>query len=97
MRTKIIVLLIAVLFTSVAFAQQNKAKFDEPLQILVFSKTNGYRHASISSGIKMLYDQSKKQNWVITATEDPTLLRDVLREKMDIAVLLMKNLRTIQV
>lgn len=86
MRAKIYVLLVAVLFTSVACAQKNKAKFDEPLQILVFSKTNGYRHASISSGIKMLYNQSVKQNWVITATEDPTLLRDGLHEKMDVAV-----------
>jgi type 1 glutamine amidotransferase len=86
MRRKIYVLLLAVLISNVAWGQKNNAKFDEPLQILVFSKTNGYRHASISSGIKMLYDQSKKQNWVITATEDPSLLRDGLLEKMDIAV-----------
>jgi type 1 glutamine amidotransferase len=36
----------------------------------------------------MLFDQSKKQKWVITATEDASLLRDDFLAKIDIAVFL---------
>ena len=86
MKTKIILLAI-VFFTSIfTNAQNNKPEFEEPLNILVFSKTSGFRHASISSGVKMLYDQSRKQNWVITVTEDASLLRDEFLSKFDIAV-----------
>ncbi|MBT3385267.1 MAG: ThuA domain-containing protein [Prolixibacteraceae bacterium] len=86
MKTKII--LLAIVFFTAIFtnAQNNKAEFEDALNILVFSKTSGFRHASISSGVKMLYDQSRKQNWVITATEDASLLRDEFLAKFDIAV-----------
>ena len=36
----------------------------------------------------MLYDMSKKQNWVITATENAGLLRDDFLAKFDVAVFL---------
>lgn len=86
MKSKIRILLIAVFISSICYAQKKGPEFKEPLNILVFSKTNGFRHASISSGIKMLYDQSKNQNWVITVTEDASLLRDDFLAKMDVAV-----------
>lgn len=86
MKSKILILLVAVLISGISYAQKKETKFKEPLNILVFSKTSGFRHASISSGIKMLYDQSKNQNWVITVTEDASLLRDDLLEKIDVAV-----------
>jgi len=86
MRSKFLILLVAVFIASISYAQKNETETKEPLNILVFSKTSGFRHASISSGIKMLYDQSKKQNWVITVTEDASLLRDDFLAKMDVAV-----------
>lgn len=88
MRIKILMLLVAVLISGISCAQKKQSEFKEPLNILVFSKTSGFRHASISSGLKMLYDQSKGQNWVITVTEDASLLRDDLLAKMDVAVFL---------
>ncbi|MCY1722499.1 ThuA domain-containing protein [Prolixibacteraceae bacterium Z1-6] len=87
MKSKILVLLLAVLISGISCAQ-NDAEYKEPLNILVFSKTSGFRHASISSGLKMLYDQSQKQNWVITATEDESILRDDLLAKIDVVVFL---------
>ena len=83
-------------FTILAFAffiisckaQDDKPEFEKPINVLVFSKTMGFRHESISSGLKMLYDQSKKQNWVITATENAGLLRDDFLAKFDVAVFL---------
>ena len=74
---------------------QDKKAFEKPIHILVFSKTAGYRHASISSGIKMLYDQSKEQNWIITATEDASLFRDDFLAKFDVAVFLNPTLDVI--
>ncbi len=65
-----------------------QAQEREPIRILVFSKTAGFRHESISSGIKMLYDQSHKQQWIITATEDAEFFRDDLLESIDVAVFL---------
>lgn len=81
-----IVLLLAILVSSIACAQKKEPKFKDPLHILVFSKTAGFRHASISSGLKMLYDQSKTENWVITATEDASVIREDLLKKADVIV-----------
>ncbi len=87
MKNLLFILLSFFMITGTTSAQDKQA-FEKPIHILVFSKTAGYRHASISSGIKMLYDQSKKQNWVITATEDASLLRDDFLKKFDVAVFL---------
>ncbi len=85
---RLIILLVALLMTGTMSFSQKKKEFDKPIHILVFSKTAGYRHASISSGIKMLYDQSPKQNWVITATEDASLFTDDFLNTFDVAVFL---------
>ncbi|HTN67891.1 MAG TPA: ThuA domain-containing protein [Dysgonamonadaceae bacterium] len=69
-------------------AQNNEPEFERPIHLLVFTKTAGYRHESISSGLKMLYDLSEKQNWIITATENDKLLRDDLLSNFDVAVFL---------
>ena len=75
-----------VVFAFACAAQDDKPEFEKPVNVLVFSKTAGFRHESISSGIKMLFDQSKKQNWVITATENSGLLRDEFLSKFDVVV-----------
>ncbi len=69
-------------------AQNDKPKFEKPLNILVFTKTVGYRHESISTGLKMLYDQSQKENWIITATENDDLFNDDFLSEFDVAVFL---------
>jgi len=69
-------------------AQDDKPAFEKPINVLVFSKTLGYRHESISSGLKMLYDQSKKQNWVITATENAGLFSKEFLSNFDVVVFL---------
>ena len=82
----LLLLLISFLMINVACSAQEKQEFEKSINILVFTKTSGYRHASISSGLKMLSDQSKKQNWVITTTEDASLLRDDFLSHFDVAV-----------
>jgi len=56
------------------------------LVILVFSKTAGFRHASLSSGIKILFDLNKSQNWVETATEDADFFNDKILSTFDVMV-----------
>ncbi|QGY46755.1 hypothetical protein GM418_24785 [Maribellus comscasis] len=74
--------------TLLSCAQENQQKFEKAAHILVFSKTEGFRHESISSGLKMLVDQSKSQNWIITATENAELLSDPVLKDFDAIVFL---------
>ena len=76
-----IVFLLLLSFVTNACAQNKK-----PLNILVFSKTEGYRHASISSAMKMIYDLSKEEGWVVTATEDASLFTDKFLNRFDVAI-----------
>ena len=85
---QLIFLIILFLVAGTTGFTQKKPEFEKPIHVLVFSKTAGYRHASISYGIKMLYDQVKKQNWIITATEDASLFTDDFLKNFDVAVFL---------
>ena len=79
---------VAMMVMVFACTAQDKPDFEKPMQVLVFSKTAGFRHESISSGLKMLSDQCKKQNWVITATENAALFREGFLMNFDVVVFL---------
>ena len=51
-----------------AFAQENNAL--DPAQILVFTKTSGWRHSSIEAGVKALKTLGEKDSFEVTQTED---------------------------
>jgi type 1 glutamine amidotransferase len=70
------------------FSVCTQSQSPDPIHVLVFSKTSGFRHASISSGIKMLYDLSKEEQWVLTATEDAAMFTDEILAGYDVAVFL---------
>ena len=61
---KIIVLILFLLAFSLSQSQQTIPK------VLVFSKTNGFRHKSIPKGIQFLTNMAKKENWDIHFSED---------------------------
>lgn len=52
-----------------ALAADGKSDF----QVLVFSKTLGYRHASITNGVAALRELGAKHNFAVDATEDATV------------------------
>src|SRR5690606_4057882 len=58
-------LILAVVFLSFAIACSKKEK-----RILVFSKTEGYRHASIEPGVEALKKLGAENGFKVTATED---------------------------
>ncbi|GGW99107.1 glycosyl hydrolase [Streptomyces malachitofuscus] len=47
------------------------AAADPAYEILVFSRTAGYRHSSIDEGVTALRDLGAANNFTVTATEDP--------------------------
>ena len=44
--------------------------------VLIFSKTNGYRHESIETGIAAIKELGEKNNFSVDATEDSLDLND---------------------
>lgn len=78
---KIIHTILVMFFFSCLQAQEK-----EPLRILVFSKTGGFRHESISSGVKMIYDKSKENSWLVTCTEDPAFFTETFLSAFDVFV-----------
>ena len=49
---------------------QETAQADEPYDVLVFSKTAGFRHSSIEDGIAAVQQLGSAHNFTVTATED---------------------------
>jgi hypothetical protein len=85
MRSIFIVLVTFLLISSQAFSQ-NVEPEQEKIDVLVFTKTKGFRHESISSGVKCMWELGLKYKWNVTATEDATLFNDAFLQKFDVVV-----------
>ncbi|MFO0634650.1 MAG: ThuA domain-containing protein [Nannocystaceae bacterium] len=59
--------------------------------LLLFSKTAGYRHASIPTAVAALQDQAAARDWTILATEDAAVFTDGTLANIDAAVFLMNT------
>ena len=64
-------LLILVLFTAFLFASKKKEA-----AVLIFSKTNGYRHQSIPVGIEAIKKMGLENKFTVDATEDSLAFTD---------------------
>ena len=74
----ILCLFLATLFSGIAQ--------DQKINVLAFSKTVGFRHNSISSGLKMLSDLAQERKWVLTATENSDLFTPEFLKTFDVVV-----------
>jgi type 1 glutamine amidotransferase len=61
---------------------------NEPLKLLVFSKTAGYRHSSIPAGLSALKEMTAENNWHIIATEDSTMFNTATLDSFDVVIFL---------
>jgi uncharacterized protein len=61
---------------------------DKKINVLVFSKTSGFRHTSISSGLKMMSDLAQERKWLLTATENADLFTPEFLKTFDVVVFL---------
>jgi len=82
MKKLISVMLLLTIMTITGIAQ------DKKINVLVFSKTMGFRHNSISSGLKMLSDLAQERKWVLTSTEDANLFTPDFLKNFDVVVFL---------
>jgi len=57
-------------------------------QMLVFTKTNGFRHASIETGVAVLQDLAQQEGILMDHTEDSLLFNDANLSKYDLVVFL---------
>jgi len=65
-KSNLILILVLVLFSLSAYAQDD-------INILSFNGDTGFRHESIDIAEKMIQDLGAKNNWKITATDDPEI------------------------
>ena len=59
-----------------------------PFRILVFSRTAGYRHASIAAGITAIEVLGSFNDFAVEATEDPAVFNDVNLARFEAVVFL---------
>lgn len=72
-------LILALLFCSVLQAQQ---------EVLVLTKTNGFRHSSIEKGVQTFKEIGAKHNWNITHSEDSLVFTKKNLDKIDLVIFL---------
>ncbi len=85
---KLLLLSICVCFLFSVQAQRPDTFPEKTLNVLVFSKTSGWKHRSISSGLKMFSDLATTEGWNLTATEDANLFTMDFLVNFDVVVFL---------
>jgi type 1 glutamine amidotransferase len=61
---------------------------DQPLNVLIFSKTEQFRHDSIEDGRAALMAMATTAGWTLAATEDATRFNDDVLGALDVVVFL---------
>ena len=72
---RLVLLMVTALALGILPALPAAAQEDQP-QILVFSKTAGFRHDSIPQGIAAIQQLGDDNGWGVTATEDASNFND---------------------
>lgn len=83
--TSIFVLTILIILLSYGCSKKQSSSF---INILVFSKTEGYRHQSIEAGIQALENIAKANDFSITTTEDATVFKQASLAPFNVVVFL---------
>jgi type 1 glutamine amidotransferase len=63
----------------------------EPIEVLAFTRTTGFRHASIEPSVTALEDAAAARGWRFERTEDPALFTDAELERFDVVVFLLTS------
>lgn len=72
-----------------AFVLSASSTPQEPIRVLVFSKTAGYRHDSIANGIEAIRRLAAERGWEVETTEDAERFDDERLLPFDVVVFLM--------
>src|SRR5690606_18499062 len=76
---KTVLLLFAAILTNLYAFSQHQNKFKD--RVLVFSKTTGYRHASIKDGIRAIQKLGEENKFAVDTTENAALFTDANLKK----------------
>ncbi|WP_299119391.1 ThuA domain-containing protein [uncultured Winogradskyella sp.] len=79
---RLICFVLVLLSLEVVYSQQSNAN------ILVFSKTEAFRHKSIPTGIKFMTELAKKNNWKISFSEDSNDFKEENLKQYNVLVFL---------
>ncbi len=79
---------LVLLFALPTVGDDGTASEAEPLSMLVYSRTMGFRHASIEDGVKMLETLCAEHGYSMQHTEDPALFTDESLSNFDVIVFL---------
>ena len=85
---RFLVFIACVIFLLPVTAQPRNDIQQAKLNVLVFSKTSGFRHSSISSGLKMFSELAQQEGWTLTATENAELFNMDFLLNFDVVVFL---------
>lgn len=80
---------ILILIAIIAINTDKVSSQTKKINVLVFSKTNGYRHEAIPSAVKALVELGTERNWQVTTTEDSSLFTDNFLAHFDAVVFLL--------
>ena len=81
--------LVLIVISGFAFQNNNpQPVFAKKNTVLIFSKTNGYRHESIETGIAAIKKLGASNNFDVDATEDSTYLNDANLKKYNAIIFL---------
>lgn len=72
MKQSILFLVISCLMLSIGLVKDSPAQESEKAQLLVFTKTDGFRHASIPAGVEAFEEIGAENGYAIDHTEDAT-------------------------
>ncbi|WP_223248766.1 ThuA domain-containing protein [Leeuwenhoekiella nanhaiensis] len=86
MRTLGLLLTIAILMLSCNSAQKPMSKGTK--NVLVFKKTNGFRHASIETGVETLREIGRENVWAVQHSEDSLIFTPQNLKNFDLVVFL---------
>lgn len=67
----------------------------ETMNVLVFSKTSGYRHKSIETGKEQLKSWGENENWNVSFSEETTYLNDQNLKDVDVIAFLNTTLEVL--
>jgi type 1 glutamine amidotransferase len=79
---------LCLVFINTSFAPPRSPKKNSQLTVLIFSKTNGYRHASIPTGITAIKKLGMENNFGVDATEDSTWFNTATLKKYSAIIFL---------
>ena len=85
---KLLTIILALIVSFGVVAQTGDKPAEKKLNVLVFSKTAGFRHTSIPAGLKTITTLGQQKGWLVTATEDASLVTDEFLSRFDVIVFL---------